>query len=60
MGAKTLLKKIVHALIRLVYVLVLNFNLIPFTSSALVRINATTIKTEHSDALELQSHQQII
>lgn len=60
MGAKTLLSKIVHALIRLAYVLVQNFSLISFTSSALVRINATMIKTEHSDALDLQNYQQII
>jgi hypothetical protein len=59
-GAKTLLSKIVHALIRLAYVLVQNFSLISFTSSALVRINATMIKTEHSDALDLQNYQQII
>lgn len=60
MGAKTLLSKIVHALIRLAYVLVQNFSLISFTSSALVRINATMIKTEHFDALDLQNYQQII
>lgn len=60
MGAKTLLRKIVHAPIRLAYVLVQNVSLILFTSRALVRINATMIKTEHSDALDLQNYQHII